>query len=171
MDDEKVKESFSKGSKTDELVSSEIEEIDELEERIKELNCFYKISEIVNDASLSLNEALQKIAEIIPPSWQYPDITSARIEVRGEEYTTEDFEETEWMQSSEITVKDEKIGEIDVAYHEERPEKDEGPFLKEERRLIDTLADLLASFVQEKNGSLTSEKETVQETTSERKND
>ncbi len=131
-------------------ISSERKEMDELQERIKELNCFYQISEIVNDKTLSLDEALQKVVEILPPSWQYEDIASARIKVGDKEYKTDDFEETEWVQKSEITIKTEKLGQIEVAYHEEKPEEDEGPFLKEERRLIDTLADLLSSFIEEK---------------------
>ncbi|MEF8834539.1 MAG: PEP/pyruvate-binding domain-containing protein [Candidatus Thermoplasmatota archaeon] len=171
MDDEKIAKTFSKGANEEDLASPEIEEIDELEERIKELNCFYKISEIVNDASLSLDEALQKIVEVIPPSWQYPDIASARIKIREKEYTTEDFEKTEWKQRSDITVKSEKIGEINVVYHEERPEKDDGPFLKEERRLLDTLADLLANFVQEETGGRLSRKELVSESPEEEKKD
>lgn len=151
MDEDEVeKVSIGGGSIEEKAVSPEIEDIDELEERIKELNCFYRISNIVNDDSLTLDEALQEVAEVLPPSWQYPEITSGRIKIGQKEYTTEDFEETEWMQSSDIKVNGEKFGEITVAYHEERPERDEGVFLKEERRLIDSLADLLGKFVKEK---------------------
>jgi len=171
MDDDKIDDVLSKEGSKDRLISSEIEEIDELEERIKELNCFYKISEIVNDDSLSLDEAFQKIVETLPPSWQYPDITSARIKIRGKEYTTENFEKTEWMQTSDITVKRKKIGEISVVYHEERSERDEGPFLEEERRLIDTLADLIGSFIQEKSESDMIQEEQILETSSEKRHD
>ncbi len=171
MDDEKIDDVLSKEGSKDRLISSEIEEIDELEERIKELNCFYKISEIVNDDSLSLDEALQKIVDTLPPSWQYPDLTSAQIKIRGKKYHTEDFEKTEWMQTSDITVKEKKIGEINVVYHEERPDRDEGPFLEEERRLIDTLADLIGRFIQEKSDGDMIKEQQILEKTSEKRHD
>jgi len=150
MDDEKIMESLRDEVRKEQSVPSEKDQTDELEERIKELNCFYRISEIVNDDSLSLDEAMRDIVEILPPSWQYEEIASARIKIGDKEYTSEDFEETDWMQMSDVKAKGEKIGKIEVAYNEERPERDEGPFLKEERRLIDTLAELLGRFVQEK---------------------
>ncbi len=159
MDDEKSMRSLSQDEEKEQIAPSEREEIDELEERVKELNCFYRISELVNDDSLSLDEALQSIVEVLPPSWQYEDITSARIKIGEKEYTTEGFEKTEWRQKSDIRAKGENIGSIEVVYHEEKPEMDEGPFLKEERRLIDTLADLLGRFVQEKAPILEGEEE------------
>ena len=61
---------------------------DELKERIKELDCLYGLTEIVKDKSLSKKQALQKIIELIPPAWQYPDITCARLTIEGEEYIT-----------------------------------------------------------------------------------
>ena len=44
----------------------------ELKERVKELNCFYRITRIVNDSKLSIDEALQKIVELIPHSLAIP---------------------------------------------------------------------------------------------------
>jgi len=169
MDDEDVGEVQDRSE--DETLTYEIEESDELEERIKELNCFYKISEYVNDDSLKLDEALQKIVEALPPSWQYPEITSAKIRIGDDIYTTEDFEETSWMQTSDITIKGEKIGSIAVSYKEKRPERDEGPFLKEERRLMDTLADLLGRFVQEKREDELLKREKILETSAEKRQD
>ncbi len=125
-------------------------ELDELQERVKELNCIYGISEIVNDDNLSLEEALQKIVELLPPSWQYEDIACARIKLNGEEYKTDDFRETEWKQQSIIEVGGEIKGSLEVCYLEEKPEIDEGPFLIEERRLLNTVSDLLGRFIEER---------------------
>ena len=121
-------------------------EIDALKERVKELNCFYGLTNIVKDQSLSFDESLQKIVELIPPSWQYPDITCARIIVDHKEYQTKNFQETKWSQISNIVYDEKKIGVIEVYYLEERPEIDEGPFLIDERRLIDAIADLLGKY-------------------------
>jgi predicted nucleotidyltransferase len=53
------------------------------------------------------------------------------------------LKETPWVQSVDILLQDEVIGKISVYYTAERPTADEGPFLKEERRLINTIADRL----------------------------
>jgi len=44
-------------------------------------------------------------------------------------------------------VQDEKIGVLEVFYTDDRPNEDEGPFLKEEVRLINTIAGLISHFV------------------------
>ncbi|MEF8878822.1 MAG: PEP/pyruvate-binding domain-containing protein [Candidatus Thermoplasmatota archaeon] len=121
-----------------------------LQERVKELNCLYGLTNIVKDKSLSKDEALQKIVDLIPPSWQYPDITCARIKLKDEGvYKTDNFRETKWSQISNIFSDDKKIGTLEVYYLEEKPKLDEGPFLKEERWLIDAIADLIGKYIGE----------------------
>jgi len=122
-------------------------EIDALKERVKELNCLYRLTKIVNNKNMSFDESLQKIVEIIPPSWQYPEITCARIILDNKEYKTKNFKVTKWSQVSNIIYDEKKIGAIEVYYLEERPEIDEGPFLIDERRLIDAISDLLGKYI------------------------
>ncbi len=125
-------------------------EMDELKERVKELNCFYAISEIVNDEDLSLDEALQMIVETLPHSWQHEDTACAKISVNGDEFKTENYEDTEWKQQSVIEIEGKIIGSLEVCYLEKRPDMDEGPFLIEERRLINAISELLGRFVEER---------------------
>ena len=121
-----------------------------LTERVKELNCLYGISEIVEKPGISLDEILQQTADIIVPSWQYPEITCAKISLNGCQYATSNFEQTEWKQVSNIVINNEKVGEIQVCYLQERPESYEGPFLKEERQLIDAVAERLGRVTERK---------------------
>ena len=44
----------------------------DLAERVKELNCLYSISSIFEQQDSSLDEILQRTAELIPAAWQYP---------------------------------------------------------------------------------------------------
>ena len=111
-----------------------------LHERVKELTCLYGISSLVEMPDVSLEEILQGTAELIPPSWQYPEVTCARLTLRGKEYKTRNFRELAWKQSSDIAVEGEPAGCVEVCYLEEKPESDEGPFLKEERLLINSIA-------------------------------
>lgn len=135
--------------KDDLSLLSKDKEMGELQERVKELNCFYGITKIIKDKNLCAEEALQKIVKILPPSWQHEDVATARIIVNDQEFKTDDFEETKWCQSSDIKVEGEKVGKLQICYLEERPEEGEGPFLREERRLIEAISELLSGFIEE----------------------
>lgn len=115
----------------------------ELGERIKELNCLFKIAELARTQGLSREELLQKTVDFIPAGWQFPEITCVRIAVRGKEYVTDNFRESAWKQASDITVLGKKFGSLEVCYLAERPAAHEGPFLKEERSLINAITERL----------------------------
>lgn len=125
-------------------------EIDALKERVKELNCLYGLTDIVKDPSLSFEEVLQKVINLIPPAWQYPEITCARLTLFDKEVKTDNFKETKWSQTSNITKDHTKIGLLEIYYLEEKPEVDEGPFLIDERRLIEAIAHLIGKYACEK---------------------
>jgi len=124
--------------------------MDKLKERVKELNCLYGLTKIVKNSKLSIDEALQKIVELLPPSWRYSDVTCTRINLDGREFKTDNFKETKWSQISNIIADNKKIGVLEVYYLKEKPRKDEGPFLIEERRLIDAVSDLIGEFINER---------------------
>jgi len=122
----------------------------ELAERAKELNCLYGISVLVDKPGTSLQEILQGTADLIPASWQYPQVTCARIIVDGQEFRTANFKETAWRQASNITVSDQRVGSVEVYYLDKRPESDEGPFLKKERTLINAVGERLGHITERK---------------------
>jgi PAS domain S-box-containing protein len=121
-------------------------------ERVKELNCLYGIANLVEQKDLSLEEILQGTINLIPPSWRYPEITCARIIIHGREWKTKNFRETIWKQANDIKVHGERCGVLEVYYLEENPEIDEGPFIKEERNLINAIAGLTGRIVERKQG-------------------
>ena len=112
-----------------------------LAERLKELQCLYGISQLVERCGDRMDRLLQGIAELIPPSWQYPDVTCARITFRDEQYVTRNSKKTRWKQSAVIKVGGKEVGLVEVYYLKKMPASDEGPFLKEERALIDAVAE------------------------------
>ncbi|MDO9081974.1 MAG: sensor histidine kinase [Humidesulfovibrio sp.] len=119
-----------------------------LRERVKELNCLYGISHLAQNRELPLGELIRQVGELVCSSWQYPEITCARIRIGALDSPTRNFRQSPWSQASAIFIQEERIGEIEVLYLEERPESDEGPFLREERHLIDAVADKLGRLVQ-----------------------
>jgi len=120
----------------------------QLGERVKELRCLYGVSRLREQRYLSLEEMLEGVVEIIPPAWQYPEITCARITLQGRAYCSKNFKKTQWMQSAEIVAEDENVGVVEVYYLEKRPEAAEGPFLEEERSLVDAIAERLSRIVE-----------------------
>ena len=118
-----------------------------LQERAKELNCLYSVDEILSDPDRPLEETLQKLVDALPEGWQYPEVCCARVNVTGIERQTSNFRPTQWSQSQRITSDGKDIGELAVHYIEDKPPSDEGPFLKEERRLIETIAARVGFFV------------------------
>lgn len=121
-----------------------------LGERVKELNCLYAISSLVEKHGISLEKILCGIVDIIPPAWQYPEITGAKITVNTHTFATANYAQTQWRQSADIVVRGKKSGFLEVIYLEERPQCGEGPFLKEERNLINSLAKRIGEIVERK---------------------
>ncbi len=122
----------------------------QLNERLKELRAFYSLSEIAERRNTPLDEVYQALANVLPHSWQHEDIACARITAGGRVYQTDNFADTPWKQFAPIDVDGAAIGSIEVGYLAERPEEDEGPFLKEERLLIDAVAERLGRIAERK---------------------
>lgn len=121
---------------------------EELEHRVKTLNCLFGLSRLEDKTGETLKQLLQETAYLIPSSWQYPDIAWVRISVGGEQFTSGEFEETSWKQAADIKVHGEVVGTIEVYYSEERPPLGEGPFSEDERLLLDAIAERLGRIIE-----------------------
>ncbi|MCJ7547488.1 MAG: LuxR C-terminal-related transcriptional regulator [Deltaproteobacteria bacterium] len=143
-----------------------------LHERIKELNCLYAITQLVESESTSIDDVLTAVVNILPPSWQYPEITCARIIFQKKTFKSRGFKVSKWRQSSQILMHNEPVGEVTIFYLEERPPEHEGPFLFEERALLDAVAERIGKIamhldaereLQETNQLLIVERRALQE--------
>jgi hypothetical protein len=144
-----LNEDLSREIKKRELVEKELKQVSHsLGERIKELNCLYNISKLRERADFSLEDIMQAIVDLIPPAWQYPEISCARIIFDDYEFTTTNYKNSRWKLTRDIMVYSERIGTLEVCYLEEKLELDEGPFLREERNLIDAVAERIAKFIE-----------------------
>ena len=120
----------------------------DLAERVKELNCLYYISSLREKPDIPLDEIIQNVVNFIPSSWQYPENTCSRIILGDKKYKTPNFKETEWRQANDIFMHGERAGTLEVYYFEEKPEMDEGPFLREERALINAVSERLGRIIE-----------------------
>ncbi len=119
----------------------------DLQERAKELNCLYAVDELVTNEALPLPQLVEGLIAAIPGGWQYPDVCQSRITIQDQTYTSPDYRESPWTQTASVRVRGEPVGKIEVSYTESRPNADEGPFLKDERRLIETIAERLGNWL------------------------
>jgi DNA-binding CsgD family transcriptional regulator len=143
-----------------------------LRERIKELNCLYMIGQLAERHSDSVEDLLRDTVKFLPYSWQYPEITCVRIVFKGKTYKSKGFKLTKWRQLSQIFMYNEPVGEVTILYLEERPPADEGPFLREERALLDAVTKRIGFVamrisaeleLQERNSQLLMERKALQE--------
>ncbi|MDO8354771.1 MAG: sensor histidine kinase [Nitrospirota bacterium] len=118
-----------------------------LRERVKELTALHGIVRVLQGSTKPLNEIFREIVTLIPLAWQYPEVAAARIRFEGLIVATPSFRETAWMQRAPLVTAKGMSGSIEVVYLEERPKEREGPFLLEERLLIDSLTDSVSSFL------------------------
>ena len=130
-----------------ETVRKDKEKIKVLEERSKELNCLYEIEQMLNNPLLNLDEVFYSIIKIIPSGWQFSNKCMAQLVFDDEYYKLDNFQKTPWVQSTPITIQEQQFGAIEVYYTQEMPAADEGPFLEEERKLLDTIAGRIGLYI------------------------
>jgi pyruvate,water dikinase len=121
--------------------------ISELRERAKELNCVYEIENQLNQSDRPQSEVLQKVVDTLPGGWQHNEVCQARLQVEGQVYKTAGFQPSAWRLEAPVTVQDEEVGILEVCYTEARPPEIIGPFLQEELRLLNSVADRLAHYL------------------------
>lgn len=119
----------------------------ELTERIKELNCLYGISNLFETQGVSLPWILQRAVELIPTAWQYPENASARILLDDQVFNTKGFKETALKQGAEIVINGLSAGMVEVFYPEVDAVSEAGPFLEEERRLLNAISERLSKII------------------------
>ena len=116
-----------------------------LAERIKELTALRQAVEILADRSASMGDLLSRIATVLPPAFQFPEIAEARVCHAGAVAATPGYADHAAKLTSVFQTRDRATGCLDVVYREPRADADEGPFLAEERHLLDTVAEMVKS--------------------------
>lgn len=127
--------------------------VHDLSARIKQLTLLHRVSRLLQKAHLVDSPFLANLASSITLGWQFSETCQARIcwsELYGQ---TAAFVETEWMQSALFQAGG-RPGRIDVVYLSAHPAADEGPFLADERRCLDSLAEMLGSHLERQVANL-----------------
>ena len=123
------------------------QDINDLREREKELNCLYQIIQILKDEEQDTEDLLKEVVQEIPNGWRYPGICMAKMIYQDKQFTTPCFYETKWYQSAEIVVDEKVMGEIMVYYAENITGDFETLFLPEEYYLLKNIATQVSMFI------------------------
>jgi signal transduction histidine kinase len=117
----------------------------QLEERVKELALLHRVPSLLQEDKAP-GTLLGELVGMLPAGWQYPELLEARITVAELVVSTRRFEITPWIQRAAFAIDDAPPGLVEVAYREAVPAGTDGPFLLEERSLLDSLALLLGFY-------------------------
>jgi len=120
--------------------------VHDLGERVKELRLVHAVARLLqSDRPFNL-DLLTELVALMPPAWQYPECCEARIAYGGIDATTSGWRESAWKQSASFATAS-GDGIIEVVYLVEKPPEAEGPFLAEERTLIESLTEMLEAYL------------------------
>ena len=123
--------------------------LDELRERIKELDCLYKILSIPHLSDTPLDGVLQQIVAAISQSLQHPVYAWARI-VAGElDISTSNYRATGKSLRTELVLGDEE-GYVEIGYVCDAGGKGADSFLEEERALLAAAAHEISRLIRQK---------------------
>ncbi len=122
------------------------EALRDLNERMKEITCIYSINELFRDNNSSLKNIFQQVVNLIPPGWQFPENTCAKIEFDEIEVRSDNYVEVEKGLFEKIIVDDQERGMIQISLF--GLEGLNGFYLKEEVKLIKEIAFSISQFIQ-----------------------
>jgi PAS domain S-box-containing protein len=88
---------------------------------------------------------------VLPRAFQHPDSAFARITLDGDEFKTGNCQDTECKISADIIVQGTKAGTLEVGYTGAFPEWNNGLFSKEERLLLDAVAERLGVITEHRH--------------------
>jgi len=109
-----------------------------LQKRSKEQSCLYEISKL-DQRTLSIEKLLTKAAALLPKGFLHTDVAEAAIIFDDNLYATSHYQETPWSMTEEVNLRPNRALSVKIVYLEERPEYDEGPFLKEEKMMLEMI--------------------------------
>jgi PAS domain S-box-containing protein len=122
----------------------------ELHQRIRELKSVLELTTAGDQVNRTLEEFYMSALDIVVASFQYPDITCVELRLGDEVYRTRNFQVTPWKIGRGLMDNDRMIGYLMVCYLEEKPEKDFGPFTKEEKNLLVLITRYLLQIIRRK---------------------
>ena len=119
-----------------------------LTERVKELTCLYELSRLIEKPDITLPQILQGTVTLLPPAFQFPDLTAARLTWEGQRYTSPAFRESDQQLHRPICVQQKEKGRLEIHVAALPEGKAQIPFLPEEALLVEVVAERLGRVIE-----------------------
>ncbi|MBW6480604.1 MAG: response regulator [Bacteroidales bacterium] len=123
----------------------------DLNQKIKQLNCMYDISDISGVPGITFEEIIEKSLEIIPVGLKYTHDIGVQIMFDNKVYASDNYKETPWSYIVPIKVQKKKLGHIKVAYLEQKPKINKDPFHFNEKILLKNISEKFGQILEAKN--------------------
>jgi len=117
----------------------------ELDERMKELSCLFDVSRIAHRDDLELEAMLAIIAERLPAAMRFPEMASGHIECDGRQFGASGDGE---VLVAGFVGPQGRPASVSVGYAGLLPDDAGEPFLDEERKLLEAVANHLGSAIE-----------------------
>ena len=120
----------------------------ELDDTIRELQCLYAISRLMEKPDISIEELVTKTMGLIPFAWLSPETIGVRVTLNDREFKSDNFKGTEWLQTGKIIVHGQCIGLLEVVDFAEIVETNKKPTPKREKSLIEAISERLGGILE-----------------------
>ncbi len=140
---------YAEGGSNFSVIFKDITDRKEQEERTKELGFLHSFSLLLRKEGNELEKIMLETANLLPSSFQYPQLACACITFEERQYKTKGYRATPWKVSSTLKARDQKVGTIEMCYLEHPGQDlDPEPFLKEEKIMLDMVAEYLGQAIE-----------------------
>lgn len=119
-----------------------------LGKRVQELDCLYNLLTIMENPDLDLPQLFQAVVEQLPWGFRHAKVAVAQLSWQGETWRGAGFRDSPWRMSLPLTLDGQPHGWLEVVYREARPPADQGPFLLEERVLMEVVVGRLSRLLE-----------------------
>lgn len=120
----------------------------QLNAQVKMLDCLYGISHLAQKRDVTLDRLLTEAVTILPPMLTYGDATMARIVYEGVQYPLTGFTSPAASITADILVRGKCKGFVETGYLEPKPAQEEGPFTREEAKILQVVAEHLGQIAE-----------------------
>ncbi len=134
----------------DQMKEAKQKVFDALRVRVKELSLINNITGLLQNYSRPVDELMDELVSFIPYGFQYPNITTARLIINKKEYKNISFSKSPHVLEAKFKTKNYTEGRLEVYYLDDKPVAYEGPFIQEEKNLLNSITDLIKTYFEHK---------------------
>jgi diguanylate cyclase (GGDEF)-like protein len=117
----------------------------QLERRMRQINCLYGVSRVLESHELPIQVALEDVVTLIPTAWLNPETIGVRLTCLNGLLPTgyvqsPNFMETPWRLEAQVFAGSRPAGRMEICWPESRPAEGDEAFAVTERELVRELA-------------------------------